>query len=203
MQSDRRWANRLAERADRSRVLPITVLSLLYLAVTVVLAQRKLMWNDELYTYYMARLPSMSDVWAALMSRGEQTPPFFYLTTRVSFDLFGVNNLSVRLPEILGFWVMLASLYVFVARRASSLSGAVRSGLSARHDRLFVRLRGAALRTPARVRRIGARVMAVGHPESRQVDRPRLSRWRASQPRCPRIITVCSSYCRLPSAKAC
>ena len=118
-----RWANRLAEHADRSRVLPIAVLSLLYVAVTIVFAQRKLMWNDELYTYYMARLPSMSDVWAALMSRGEQTPPFFYWTTRVSLDLFGVNNLSVRLPEILGFWVMLASLYVFVARRASSLSG--------------------------------------------------------------------------------
>ena len=34
-----------------------------------------------------------------------------------------MNNLSVRLPEILGFWVMLAALYVFVARRSSSLSG--------------------------------------------------------------------------------
>ena len=118
-----RWANRLAQQVDGTRVLPIAVLSLLYLAVTVVLAQRKLMWNDELYTYYMARLPSMSDVWAALMSRGEQTPPFFYFTTRVSFDLFGVNNLSVRLPEMLGFWMMLACLYVFVARRASTLSG--------------------------------------------------------------------------------
>ncbi len=118
-----RRANRLAEHADRSRVLPIAVLSLLYVAVTIVFAQRKLMWNDELYTYYMARLPTMSDVWAALMSRGEQTPPFFYWTTRVSFALFGVNNLSVRLPEILGFWVMLASLYVFVARRSSSLAG--------------------------------------------------------------------------------
>jgi hypothetical protein len=118
-----RQANRLAEHVDRSRVLPIAVLSLLYVAVTIVFAQRKLMWNDELYTYYMARLPTMSDVWGALMSRGEQTPPFFYWTTRVSFALFGVNNLSVRLPEILGFWVMLAALYVFVARRGSSLSG--------------------------------------------------------------------------------
>ena len=118
-----RWANRLAQQVDGARVLPIAALSLLYLAVTAVLAQRKLMWNDELYTYYMARLPSMSDVWAALMSRGEQTPPFFYFTTRVSFDLFGVNNLSVRLPEMLGFWMMLACLYVFVARRASTLAG--------------------------------------------------------------------------------
>ena len=123
VQTIARWANRLAERVDRSRGLPIAALLLLYLPVTVVFAQRKLMWNDELYTYYMARLPSMSDVWGALMSRGEQTPPFFYWTTRVAFDLFGVNNLSVRLPEMLGFSVMLVSLYVFVARRASSLSG--------------------------------------------------------------------------------
>jgi hypothetical protein len=123
VQSIARGVNRLAEHADRSRVLPIAVLSLLYLAVTIVFAQRKLMWNDELYTYYMARLPTMSDVWAALMSRGEQTPPFFYWTTRMSFHLFGVNNLSVRLPEMIGFWVMLASVYVLVARRASSLAG--------------------------------------------------------------------------------
>ena len=112
---------RWRRRSTRSRVLPFVALSLLYLAVTVVLAQRKLMWNDELYTYYMARLPSMRDVWAALMSRGEQTPPFFYCATRVSFDLFGVNNLSVRLPEMLGFWVMRACLYVFVARRTSTV----------------------------------------------------------------------------------
>ena len=123
VQSIARRVNRLAEHADRSRVLPIAVLSLLYLAVTIVFAQRKLMWNDELYTYYMARLPTMSHVWAALMSRGEQTPPFFYWTTRMSFHLFGVNNLSVRLPEMIGFWVMLASVYVLVARRASSLAG--------------------------------------------------------------------------------
>ena len=118
-----RWADRAAAQVDGSRVLPFVALSVLYVAVTVVLAQRKLMWNDELYTYYMARLPSMRDVWAALLSRGEQMPPFFYWTTRVSFDLFGVNNLSVRLPEMLGFWLMLGCLYVFVARRTSPLAG--------------------------------------------------------------------------------
>lgn len=80
---------------------------------------RKLMWNDELYTYYIARLPSMADVWAALMAGGEQTPPFFYVLTRASLALFGVNNFALRLPEMLGFWVMMACLFVFVSRRAS------------------------------------------------------------------------------------
>jgi len=97
-------------------------LSVVYALVTWTLARRKLMWNDELYTYYIARLPSMHDVWNALMARGEQTPPLFFAITKLSFRFFGVNNYSIRLPEILAFWTMTACLYVFVRRRMSSIS---------------------------------------------------------------------------------
>jgi hypothetical protein len=111
-------ANRLA--------LPLmAALSVIYWTVTVVFASRKLLWNDELYTFYMAQLPTMGDVWAALMSRGEQLPPMFYAITRASWRLFGVGNVSVRLPEIIGFWVMCLALYVFVSRRTSRLAGVV------------------------------------------------------------------------------
>jgi len=99
-------------------------LSAVYACMTWALAGRKLMWNDELYTYYIARLPSMHDVIGALMARGEQTPPFFYVITRASLRLFGVNNISIRLPEMLAVWVLSACLFVFVARRMSSLSAA-------------------------------------------------------------------------------
>jgi hypothetical protein len=64
-------------------------------------------------------LPTMRDVWGALTSGGEQLPPFFYLVTRASLGLFGSNHLSIRLPEMLGFWLMSACLLVFVARRAT------------------------------------------------------------------------------------
>ena len=74
-----RWANRLTLRIERSRVLPFVRSQLLYSDVHRSRSRLKPMWNDELYTYYIARLPSMNDVWAALMSRGEQTPPFFYI----------------------------------------------------------------------------------------------------------------------------
>jgi 4-amino-4-deoxy-L-arabinose transferase-like glycosyltransferase len=80
------------------------------------------MWNDELYTYYVAVLPSMHDVWNALLARGEQTPPLFFVITRLSFRLFGVNELSIRLPEIIAVWGMTLCLYAFVRRRMSSLS---------------------------------------------------------------------------------
>lgn len=114
-------AERRSLALERRGLLLFVALSGLYWVTTVTLASRKLMWNDELYTYYVATLPSMREVWAALLSGGEQTPPFFYFTTRVAMDAFGASNISIRLPEMIGFWVMSISLLVFVKRRTSWL----------------------------------------------------------------------------------
>jgi hypothetical protein len=115
-----RWSNRQAERIERGGLLLLVALSVAYCAVTAILAAQKLMWHDELCTYYIARLPSMRDVSGALMAGDEQSPLFFYATTRLAFDLFGANNVSVRLPEMLGFWLMTVCLFTFVARRTSA-----------------------------------------------------------------------------------
>jgi len=107
---------------ERLAVPMFAGLSVVYALLTWTLARRKLMWNDELYTYYIARLPSMHHVWNALMARGEQTPPLLFAITRLSFRLFGVNHVSIRLPEILAFWMMTACLYALVRRRMSAIS---------------------------------------------------------------------------------
>jgi 4-amino-4-deoxy-L-arabinose transferase-like glycosyltransferase len=112
-----------AWRAEKAAALVAAVACVIYWAATLVLARRKLMWNDELYTYYVAMLPSMHDVWSALMAKGEQTPPFFYLVTRAALRLFGVNNVSIRLPEMLAFCGMSACLFVAVRRRTTPLAG--------------------------------------------------------------------------------
>ena len=108
--------------ADRLAVPLFVALSVTYAAFACALAQRKLMWNDEPSTYYIARLPSMHDVIGALAAGGEQTPPFFYAITRLSLKLFGVNNISIRLPEIIAFWVVSVCLYAIVARRMSPMA---------------------------------------------------------------------------------
>lgn len=81
------------------------------------------MWNDELFTFYIARLPSVSDIWSALSTGADQIPPFFHMLTRASFSLLGVNHLSIRLPEMLGFWLMSLCLFQFVSKRSSALYG--------------------------------------------------------------------------------
>lgn len=117
------WA--LSDQLEKGKLWLLCCFSILYLVVTCLFASRKLMWNDELYTFYIAQLPTMSDVWSALLTGVEVLPPFFYVATRTSFALFGVNHLSIRLPEVLGFWVMSLCLFQFVSKRSSALHGLV------------------------------------------------------------------------------
>ena len=64
-------------------------MAFVYLGTTSVLAIRKLMWNDELLTFYTALRPSDSGLWSALLTGSQQIPPLFFYITRLSMDLFG------------------------------------------------------------------------------------------------------------------
>jgi hypothetical protein len=116
----RAWADRL-EAHPR---LALTLVSLIYFAVAVTLARIKTPWNDELFTVYIARRPTLHDVWDALLTGAEQLPILFYVITRGSIALLGPTHLGIRLPEILGFWLMSISVYAFV-RRVSSAAWAL------------------------------------------------------------------------------
>jgi 4-amino-4-deoxy-L-arabinose transferase-like glycosyltransferase len=120
-----RFSEMLAAQFEKRKLWLLCGFSILYLLGTCLLVSRKLMGNDELYTFYISRLPSLSDVWSALMTGGETIPPFFYILTRTSVALFGASNISIRLPEVLGFWVMCLCLFKFVSRRSSALYGFV------------------------------------------------------------------------------
>jgi hypothetical protein len=116
-------AEAIRDQCERRKFPLLSGFSILYLVNTCLLASWRLMWNDELYTFYFSRLPNVSDVWAALSTGADQIPPLFHIITRTSFSLFGVNHLSIRLPEVLGFWVMSLCLFWFVSRRSAALYG--------------------------------------------------------------------------------
>jgi 4-amino-4-deoxy-L-arabinose transferase-like glycosyltransferase len=87
------------------------------------IASKGVISNDELFTLYIARLPHFRDVWAALATGTEQTPPLFYAVTRADIFLFGTSGLALRLPELLAFALMCVCLYHIVARRTSAAYG--------------------------------------------------------------------------------
>jgi hypothetical protein len=116
-------AEMINEQCERRKFWLLSGFSIVYWVSTCWLASRKLMWNDELFTFYISRLPSLSDIWFALSTGADQIPPFFHITTRASFALFGVNHVSVRLPAIIGFWMMCLCLFQFVSKRSTALYG--------------------------------------------------------------------------------
>jgi hypothetical protein len=91
----------------------LAVVILIYLLLTA-LASSRLLWHDELYTFYIANAPSWSRLWEEF--RLDLTPPLEYWVVRVSTELFGQSNYAVRLPSILAFLAGSLCLYRFVAR---------------------------------------------------------------------------------------
>jgi 4-amino-4-deoxy-L-arabinose transferase-like glycosyltransferase len=106
----------------RGRLLLVVLLSALA-AVTLVLADRRPLWNDELFTYYVSRLPGVGDMWSTLATGVEQTPLSFYVGTRASLEALGDGGIAMRMPELLGFLLMSVCVFSFVERRTSSLYG--------------------------------------------------------------------------------
>src|SRR5262245_7481376 len=74
-------AQTVRDYCDRKKWWFLGGFSTLYLSSTFVLASRKLMWNDEFFTFYISRLPNVSELWSALMTGADQIPPLFYLIT--------------------------------------------------------------------------------------------------------------------------
>jgi hypothetical protein len=116
---------RVARALDSWRVRILGVLLLVYLAITGVLAHYRLFWNDELFTVYIARIPSVSGIWAFLATGVEQTPPTFHLLTRLVMHTLGEHHLTVRLPSILAMGMMGICLFVVVSRHTSTAYGLI------------------------------------------------------------------------------
>jgi len=79
---------------------------------------------DELFTVYLARL-DLGQLWAALRGGADLLPPLGYVLTGALVRVCGEHPLVIRVPAILGFWLMGLGLFVFVTRRTSPLIGAL------------------------------------------------------------------------------
>lgn len=117
-----RIATLLDRLASRKRLL-LLLFAVVYFVGFCLIASKAAISNDELFTLYISRLPRFHDVWSALATGAEQTPPFFYAIARADIRLFGTSGLALRLPELLAFALMCACLFYIVSRRTSAIYG--------------------------------------------------------------------------------
>jgi Dolichyl-phosphate-mannose-protein mannosyltransferase len=101
----------------------LLLVSVVYFIGFGLIASKAVISNDELFTLYIARLTHFRNVWAALATGAEQTPPFFYAVARADIWMFGTSGLALRLPEMLAFALTCACLFQIVSRRTSTVYG--------------------------------------------------------------------------------
>ena len=115
--------NRLRELRDRFDSAPLSprylnaaliLVVFFYLLLTAAQSTRYL-WHDELFTYYIAKAPSLAALWRQLPL--DLNPPLVFLATRASLRVLGDNPYAVRLPAILGFLLGSLCFYKFVSNR--------------------------------------------------------------------------------------
>ena len=107
---------------ERHPAFLILLLVVIYLPGAFAASAAKPLWHDELFTWYIAQAPTLSQLWA--QSRNlDLNPPLVYWLTRLSFHLFGTGALATRLPEIAGFLLFLLASFQFVRHRLGALFG--------------------------------------------------------------------------------
>jgi len=100
----------------RRSLAPIALLA--FYGVLIFFANHRHLWHDELYTFYIASAPSLSDLRQNLLL--DLNPPLLYLLSRVTMSIFGNTAFAVRLPSIVAFFAGSLCLYTLVRRRFQS-----------------------------------------------------------------------------------
>jgi hypothetical protein len=108
---------------QRHQFVLLGVFSLCYFVSMLALAQRKLFWFDELFTYYLATLPSLDAIVAELRNGVDHHPPSYFVLMRAASNLWPDPHVSFRIPSIAGYWLLSICLFRFVTRRTSAVYG--------------------------------------------------------------------------------
>lgn len=105
---------------EQGRYFFLAAFSVFFIAITALRALAKTLWYDELFTYYMSRLPDAGAIWSAMKGGADLNPPLLYFATRAAQTVLGDGLVATRLPAILGFLLMLLCVFRFVAHRCGA-----------------------------------------------------------------------------------
>lgn len=107
----------LTRMIDRHPAGSFGFLTALYFTVTLAQSSVKLLWLDELITVHLAQLGSMHALWQALASGADPNPVLTYVLVHWSMIIFGHHEFAYRLPAMVGYWIGLLCLFVFLRQR--------------------------------------------------------------------------------------
>jgi hypothetical protein len=106
---------------ERHGNLAAGAFSVLFILVSLLRAATKLMWFDELFTWYPARLPSVSNVLSFYRDGIDAHTATAALILRGAIAVFGDHPATNRLPFALGYLLMCVCIYRFVSRHSPAV----------------------------------------------------------------------------------
>jgi hypothetical protein len=122
------WLEDIASRVEARYRWVLAGFVLLYLAICWFISATRLLWLDELFTYYPAKLPRAADVVDFFVHHDLHTP-VTALLMRFSMQVLGDNYVGQHAPFVLFYLLMCLCLFRFVSRWAGPLWGLVAAAL--------------------------------------------------------------------------
>ena len=93
----------------------------IYFTALLPRARDKPFWYDEIFTWHLARLPSLGRLWECLREGTDPNPPLYYAAAHLMHEILGAAPWTTRLPAMLGYLLMSLCLYRFARRRVSGV----------------------------------------------------------------------------------
>jgi ABC-type Fe3+-siderophore transport system permease subunit len=109
--------------AKREFWLLLFGLTLVYIFVLTI-ANRRYVWYDEIFTFDIARSPSLQQLWNRELKFDNHTPTG-YLLSRLSMSVFGPTPFGLRFPSMVEFYVGSIAILLYVRRKAGIAFAAV------------------------------------------------------------------------------
>src|SRR5688572_19091770 len=104
----------------------ILTLILIYVtAASLYQAASRSFWFDEIFTVSIARLPAMADVWQALASAADTSPPGYYVVQRLSARVIGNELLAFRFASVVAVPIACLCLFYFTRRDTNTVAAAI------------------------------------------------------------------------------
>jgi Dolichyl-phosphate-mannose-protein mannosyltransferase len=94
----------------------LTLLVAFYLLIATTQSLLKLLWVDELITFYISRQPGFHGVWRALQAGADPNPPLMHLLVKLSTAAFGAHAIAMRLPAILCVLLAIVAMWSILRR---------------------------------------------------------------------------------------
>jgi len=101
----------------RDSALWLGGISIVYFVCAGMRAASRPFWYDELVTWHLVHMASVGAMLDAMVAGADQQMPLNHILARLCYALFGDGGLSIRLPALIGFWIMLLGMYCFLSRR--------------------------------------------------------------------------------------